>query len=258
MEVELPLGLAGATAQIKGVTENPLTRAKIELGRQLFFDKRLSSDGTISCADCHNPEQGYAAHTQFRTSVKGQSGGRNAPGRLQPASSAVRSSGTAGPPLWKSRSVVSIENPFEMANTRRKSVTTLKNIEGYRLQFEAVFPDEGVTIAAVGKAVAGFERVIVTGPAPNDYYERVLAIEQSFTAEEIQEDPVLNADYEAKLAASLAHPMSESAIRGPSPILQRTRRLLRLSRRGELHRREVPQPGNRHGPGPARTSADSK
>ena len=54
LTVELPLGLNVGKGQEKGLDANPMTRAKIELGRQLYFDKRLSADGTISCATCHH------------------------------------------------------------------------------------------------------------------------------------------------------------------------------------------------------------
>ena len=58
----LPLGLSQGSSQITGLDENPLTRAKIELGRQLYFDPRLSVDSTVSCASCHDPSMGiYSA-----------------------------------------------------------------------------------------------------------------------------------------------------------------------------------------------------
>ena len=72
LEVILPVGLDKGQSQIKGLDENPMTRAKIELGRQLYFDPRLSSDASISCASCHHPDSGYAAHTQFGVGVDGQ------------------------------------------------------------------------------------------------------------------------------------------------------------------------------------------
>ena len=71
LKPELPLGLKAGEAEIKGLDENPLTRAKIELGRQLYFDPRLSSDASISCASCHDPDTGYAADTRFGVGVEG-------------------------------------------------------------------------------------------------------------------------------------------------------------------------------------------
>ena len=79
LEVALPEGLSLGQSQISGLDKNPLTRAKIELGRQLYFDTRLSADNTISCASCHHPDDGYARHTQFGVGIGGQMGGRNSP-----------------------------------------------------------------------------------------------------------------------------------------------------------------------------------
>ncbi|MFM8577960.1 MAG: cytochrome c peroxidase [Planctomycetaceae bacterium] len=75
----LPLGLSQGASQITGLDENPLSRAKIELGRQLYFDPRLSADATVSCASCHNPAEGYSAHTKTGVGIRGQQGGRNSP-----------------------------------------------------------------------------------------------------------------------------------------------------------------------------------
>ena len=79
LDFELPLGLAAGASQIKGIEANPLTRAKIELGRQLYFDTRVSADNTVSCASCHHPDEGWAKHTQFGVGIGGQQGGRNSP-----------------------------------------------------------------------------------------------------------------------------------------------------------------------------------
>ena len=79
IEFVLPLGLASGAGMIRGINENPLTRAKIELGRQLFFDTRLSGDNTVSCASCHRPDHGYAAPTQFGVGIRDQLTGVNSP-----------------------------------------------------------------------------------------------------------------------------------------------------------------------------------
>ena len=69
IEVEPRLGLSAGVSQIQGMDKNPLTRAKIELGRQLYFDPHLSADRSVSCATCHDPDQGYAAHAQFGVGI---------------------------------------------------------------------------------------------------------------------------------------------------------------------------------------------
>jgi len=79
LNVSLPLGMSLGQTQMKGLEKNPLTRAKIELGRQLYFDTRLSADNTVSCASCHHPQEGFSRHTATGVGIEGQKGGRNSP-----------------------------------------------------------------------------------------------------------------------------------------------------------------------------------
>lgn len=214
LKVSLPFGLDAAAGQITGLDENPMTRAKIELGRQLYFDTRLSSDSTVSCASCHHPEKGWAFDTQFGVGVDGQEGNRNSPVSYNRILS--------GKQFWDGRAATleeqaigPIANPIEMANTHDVAVDTLKKIPGYKVQFDKIFGD-GVNIENVGKAIATFERAIVTGPAPYDYYEVVRSFQQQFPAEELkyleEDDPELYKKYADALKG--AEGMSESARRG--------------------------------------------
>lgn len=219
LQVQLPLGLAAGQSQVQIPADNPLTRAKIELGRQLYFDPRLSADGSVSCASCHHPDDGYARHTQFGVGINGQMGGRNSPvsyNRL-----------LSGAQFWDGRAasleaqaVGPIANPIEMGNTHEKCVETLKGIAGYRLQFEKIFPGEGVTIGNVGKAIAAFERVIVTGTSAYDLYEPLRVFEEANKDDLAdlealkKDDPALFDQYQALKKASDARPMSEEARRG--------------------------------------------
>ncbi len=212
LEVELPLGLNAGKIPDGVLEENPLTRAKIELGRQLYFDTRLSADNTISCASCHHPDDGYARHTQFGVGIGGQQGGRNSPVSYNRILSTLQFwDGRAG--SLEEQAIGPIANPIEMGNTHDAAVATLQGIEGYRLQFERIFGESGVTIENVGKAIAAFERVIVTSPAPFDYYEQLKPYLQ-FTEEDFKDDAELKQEYELRLAGAASHPMSESAIRG--------------------------------------------
>ncbi len=218
LDIQLPVGLAAGTSNVKVPEDNPLTRAKIELGRQLYFDTRLSSDNTVSCASCHHPDEGYGRHTQFGVGVDGQEGGRNSPVSYNRILSDAQ--------FWDGRAasleeqaVGPIANPIEMANTHEAAVATVQGIEGYRIQLEKIFSD-GVTIDNIGKAIASFERAIVTGPSPFDYYEpvrRMTAVlgDQLDDLETLQEDdPDIYDQYIAASRESEAHPMSESAKRG--------------------------------------------
>ena len=218
LKPELPLGLAAGAGGIQGIDVNPLTRAKIELGRQLYFDTRLSSDDTVSCASCHDPEFGFAKDTQFGVGVDGQTGNRNSPVAYNRILS--------GAQFWDGRAasleaqaVGPIANPIEMGNTHEACVATLKKIPGYAKQFEAIF-DDGVTIDNVARAIASFERVLVTSPAPWDYYQQLARFEKAYAddledLEELKtEDEELYNQYLALKKASEAHPLSDSARRG--------------------------------------------
>lgn len=218
LEVSLPMGIAAAAAQIQGIEENPMTRAKIELGRQLYFDRRLSADNTVSCADCHHPDEGFARQTQFGVGIGDQEGNRNSPVSYNRILS--------GPQFWDGRAesleeqaVGPIANPIEMGNTHEACVETIASIDGYRVQFDKIF-DDGVTIENVGQAIATFERAIVTGPSPYDYWEPLRGFETRFKEdlEDLEllkeEDPDLYEDYMALVAASQDHPISEAAQRG--------------------------------------------
>ena len=212
LEPVLPLGLSQGAAQIDrvGLDKNPLTRAKIELGRQLYFDPRLSVDATVSCASCHNPTEGYSANTKTGVGVRGQLGGRNSPVSFNRILS--------GPQFWDGRAdsleaqaIGPIQNPIEMGFTHEGVVKRLGEMPVYKKQFEKIFGD--LTIDRVGQAIAAFERVLVTAPSPYDHNEQL----QSFAAldpDDIAEDQDLAAKYAAAKAAVAAQPMSEEAKRG--------------------------------------------
>src|SRR5215469_7564305 len=74
--IAIPLGL---DLYLPAPEENPLTAEKIELGRRLFFDRRLSRDGSIACASCHDPERAYSDRREVAVGVAGRMGRRNAP-----------------------------------------------------------------------------------------------------------------------------------------------------------------------------------
>jgi len=216
LDVQLPLGLSLGQSQMKGLDENPMTRAKIELGRQLYFDPRLSADSTVSCASCHHPQEGFSRHTPTGVGIGGQKGGRNSPTSYNRILSDLQ--------FWDGRAatleeqaVGPIANPIEMGNTHDATVTKLKEIPGYVAQFESVFPDSGVTIDNVGKAIATFERAIVTGPSQFDYaesFKRFSSMDE-LDLEDLKADaPEVFAEYESLKAAIEQDPMSESAARG--------------------------------------------
>ncbi len=175
----LALGLAVITlgAQYAGqrppvpVPEgNPQTADKVALGAQLYFDTRLSADNTISCATCHDPSAGWANHNATDTGIKGQVGNRNSGTILDAAYMKFQ--------FWDGRAASleeqalgPIHNPIEMGETLENAIRKLNAISGYRNQFRALFGTDA-TEDGIAKAIAAFERTVVTGPAP---YDRHLA-----------------------------------------------------------------------------------
>ncbi len=164
-ELQYPLGLKPQRIP----ADNPLTADKVALGKQLYFDPRLSSDNTISCSSCHDPKKGWSNADAFATGVRGQRGGRSAP--------TVINSGYATLQFWDGRAhqlegqaLGPIQNPIEMDLTLDACVEKLNKIEGYRKQFQKVFGTD-VTEEGIAKAIASFERTVLSGNAPFDRYK---------------------------------------------------------------------------------------
>jgi cytochrome c peroxidase len=143
--------------------------ARIELGKLLYFDPRLSIDNTVSCASCHDPDKGWSNGEATAAGVGGQRGGRSAPTILNSAYSKFQFwDGRAG--SLEEQALGPIANPIEMNLSHEEMVKKLNAIEGYRAQFQKVFGTE-VTKEGVAKAIAAFERTINSGDAPYDRFK---------------------------------------------------------------------------------------
>jgi len=149
--------------------DNQPSAAKIALGKQLYFDKRLSKDNTISCASCHDPQKGWSNGLPFGVGVGGQKGGRNSPTVLNTAYNKFQFWDGREPSL-EAQALGPIQNPIEMGMTLEKVITKLNKIAGYRSQFRAVFGTD-VTSDGIAKAIAAYERTVLTGDAPYDRFK---------------------------------------------------------------------------------------
>ncbi|NBY18907.1 cytochrome-c peroxidase [bacterium] len=143
---------------------------KVSLGRQLYIDPRLSKDGTVSCNSCHNVMASGGDNRAFSAGVGGKLGGRSAPTVWNSAFHTVQ--------FWDGRAA-SLEdqakgpltNPIEMAMDSHEAVVDrISKIPGYVSQFKKVFGDKGVTIDGVAKAIAAYERTLITPNSPFDRY----------------------------------------------------------------------------------------
>ncbi len=148
---------------------NPITPEKVELGKMLWFDPRLSSSGLISCNSCHNV--GLKGTDLQRTSIGHgwQHGPRNAPTMLNAVFHVAQ--------FWDGRAADLFEQAqgpvqagAEMNNTPENAVETLSSISAYYTRFNQVFPEDGVTFENMARAIAAFEATLITPNAPFDQY----------------------------------------------------------------------------------------
>jgi cytochrome c peroxidase len=144
--------------------DNPITEAKVTLGRALYFEKRLSRDNSISCNDCHALDR-YGADTgNVSEGVGGKLGGRNSPTVYNAAGHIAQ--------FWDGRAANVEEqakgpilNPVEMAMSGDPAVMKVLAADAkYRVMFKAAFPDDAnpMTYDNLGKAIGAFERKLVT------------------------------------------------------------------------------------------------
>ena len=168
-KLQVPFGLDGDSAVIPA--DNPLTKDKVELGRLLFFDKRLSKDNTIACASCHLSKFAFTDGLRVSAGIRGQKGGRSAPVSFN----RVFSKGQ----FWDGRaatleeqSVGPFANPIEHGFANHdEMIAKMKKIQGYRKLFKEVFGEE-ITIDGVGKAIASFQRTVLSGNSPADRFDQ--------------------------------------------------------------------------------------
>lgn len=159
--------------------DNPQNPAKIALGKALYFDPRFSADGNISCNSCHNLMAGGDDNRPNSIGFHDARGGRSAPTVWNAAFHSVQ--------FWDGRAATledqakgPVVNPVEMGMPDLDAaMARLKQIDGYAPMFEAAFPGDPnpVTAANAAKAVAAFERTLITPDSPYDRF-----VEGDYTA----------------------------------------------------------------------------
>lgn len=150
---------------------NPYTPEKAALGKMLFFDTRLSRDKNLSCASCHNPSFGWEVPFDTAIGAGGKPLGRHAPTAINLAwSRNLFWDGRA--PTLEAQAKGPIEADVEMDLPMATAVQRLKAVQGYVSAFAQAFPKEGLTEETVLKAIATFERTLVTGDTPFDRWLR--------------------------------------------------------------------------------------
>lgn len=163
---KVPLGLL----PVQFPKDNPYSAKKAELGRLLYYDKRLSADGTVSCASCHHPDHAFTDGKAVSDGIRGQKGGRSAPTVINRAYGFLQ--------FWDGRAksledqaIGPMANPIEMGNTHAAVVKTINGIPGYRKLFREVFGNDECDLVMVAKAIATFERTVLSGNSAYDRYK---------------------------------------------------------------------------------------
>lgn len=149
--------------------DNSITERKVLLGKQLFFDKRLSKDGSISCATCHDPAHGFSNGEAVGEGVFARKGTRNVPSIVNRLFGKTE--------FWDGRSETlesqalgPLLNPNEMAIDEKTLLERLRADVSYQALFKEAF-NAPPTLEHVGQAIAAFERTLLSGATPFDRYE---------------------------------------------------------------------------------------
>lgn len=143
-------------------------KTKVELGKQLFFDGRLSKNGQVPCASCHLPATGFADVRQVSIGVGGAIGDRQAPTVFNTAFNPLQFwDGRAG--SLEEQVLGPIQDQDEMAETIENVVKKVGKIKGYQQQFRAVFGTE-VNMQGIAEAIAAYERTVVSTNSSFDKY----------------------------------------------------------------------------------------
>jgi cytochrome c peroxidase len=150
--------------------DNPTTAAKVELGKMLFMDPRFSSTGTVSCNSCHNIMEGGDDSRSTSMGVHGKTGGRNAPTVWNSAFHSVQ--------FWDGRAKLledqakgPVANPVEMGMSDvETAMDRVRKIPGYKPAFIKAFGKDSMSVDNAAKAVAAFERTLITPNSPYDKF----------------------------------------------------------------------------------------
>jgi len=164
--------------------DNPTTAAKVELGKMLYMDPRFSSTGTVSCNSCHNVMEGGDDSRTFSMGVHGKQGGRNSPTVWNSAFHSVQFwDGRAD--LLEDQAKGPVTNPVEMGMSDiEKAMDRVRAIPGYEPYFEEAFGKDSMTVDNAAKAVAAFERTLITPNSPYDRY--VKGDKKAMTAQQVR------------------------------------------------------------------------
>src|ERR1700730_13401363 len=167
--LKVPIGIPADLWSYFIPKDNSLTPAKVELGRQLFFDARLSADGSVSCATCHDPRHAFTDGRKTAIGIANRKGVRNTPTILNGMfNSTMFWDGRAD--SLEAQAILPLVNADEMGNSSHDQVVKRSaSLPQYSAQFRLVF-GKAVSIDSLAKAIAAYERTLVSANAPLDRF----------------------------------------------------------------------------------------
>lgn len=156
-------------------SDNELTLSGVQLGRMLFYEKKLSATQTQSCASCHRQEDAFTDTAQFSEGVRGLFGHRNAMAIFNMAWNTNEFFWDGRANLLRHQSIMPIEDPLEMDETLENVINKLKGEEAYRNQFTRAFGTAEITEEKISLALEQFMNSIVSVDSKYDKYQRGIA-----------------------------------------------------------------------------------
>ena len=166
------VSLAGHLEPFRNVPipeENPQTPEKIELGKKLFFDRRLSGDGTMSCVTCHDPEMGFSDGLAISLNYPTTRNWRNSPTLINVAFQKFLFHDGRATTL-EDQALFPMMSAFEMNQNLDYMEEEIRSVPEYVAAFTEVFGDGDITRERIAMAIAAFERTIISRNAPLDRY----------------------------------------------------------------------------------------
>lgn len=173
----LLLPMAGVAGELEPLdnfpsgVDTPQLSAKIELGKKLFFDRRLSGDGTMSCATCHDPQQGFSDGIGISLNYPTTRNWRNSPTLYNVGMQRLLfHDGRAG--SLEEQALFPMMSAFEMNQNLDYLEEEIRSVPEYVADFTAVFGDGDTSRERIAMAIAAFERTIISSDAPLDRFLR--------------------------------------------------------------------------------------
>ncbi|MFM7098804.1 MAG: cytochrome-c peroxidase [Gemmataceae bacterium] len=207
VKIKVPLGL---TQNPPVPVENPMTVAKWNLGKKIYFDPIVSSNNTVSCASCHDPKMGFTDQSKVSVGINGNLGGMSAPSVYNSAYSLAQFWDGRAPTL-EAQCQGPPQNPLEMFDGKGNAWEAVIDRMRAKPEYVAMFKEVFGTLPTrdgAAKAMAAYERTVLTGNSIHDRAE--IAMRKRVADEETGKFEILAKDYEKVLAESFAAKDSSS------------------------------------------------